>query len=359
MKGAEEGLRTVIDRNPGVYDERLRPLMGMGFLFSPDEEAELTGILEGIRARLPEEARKLPVLRREMDLTDLKALNTFGDWYSLGCSSAAVWGPLTADGTPSVVRNFDFFDLDLASLHQHLRVVAPPPGREGARGYAAVSYPGCIGAVTGLSDAGVFVAIHDVPVRPEMKDFVQRNVPRLCAIARLLAELPAAGAVEKAAGMCRGWNTLFGNNFIVATPEPAGGLPAGILEYDTREGTEKGVGLRGTDSGPSVVCSNHHRLRAKGLCDRYDALLAGIASRGDKPFDLPGLMALVERAAVPAAGRKLSDTGLATLHQAIALTGTKRLWLRFLVGDGNIRDAKWVEFDVTALVAATAARGAK
>jgi hypothetical protein len=360
VKGADDGLAAVMRLRPGIYDEKVRPLMAMCFVFSVGERAEMEGILAGIAAKLPPGEREVPVLGREMDLTDLMALNTYGDWYALGCSSAAVFGPLSPDGKAAVVRNFDFVDLDLVGRMQHVRVVAPAPGREGASGYVAVSFPGMIGAVTGLSAAGVFVAIHDVPVMPEMKDFVQPNVPRLCAVARLLAQLPAAGAVEKAAGLCRSWNTIFGNNFIVATPEPGDGVPAGVLEYDTREGVEKGVSLRGPEEGASaVVCSNHHRRRGEGNCGRYDALLAGIAAAGVKPFDVPGLFRLGERSAVPAAGARISDRRIGTLHQTVALCGTGKLFVRFAPPGGNIRDAKAVSFDAAAPAAAAAGKGAR
>ncbi|MCU0726678.1 MAG: hypothetical protein MUE73_12970 [Planctomycetes bacterium] len=360
VKGADDGLAAVLRMRPGVYDEKLRPLMAMCFTFSAGERAELEGILAGIAARLPVEERKVPALGREMDLTDLMAVNTYGDWYALGCSSAAVFGALSPDGKAAVVRNFDFVDLDLVGRSQHVRVVAPPSGAASGQGYVAVSFPGSIGAVTGLSGAGVFVAIHDVPVMPEMKDFVQPNVPRLVAVARLLAGLPAEGAVEKAAGLCRSWNTIFGNNFIVATPEPGDGAPAGVLEYDTREGTERGVSLRGPEEGASaVVCSNHHRRRGEGTCGRYDALLAGIAAAEGKAFDVPGLFLLGERSAVPAAGRRISDRSFGTLHQTVALCGRKRLYVRFAPSGGNIRDATPTWFDASALPAAAAAKGVR
>ncbi|MHC4861646.1 MAG: hypothetical protein ACYTDY_16320, partial [Planctomycetota bacterium] len=195
---------------------------------------------------------------------------------------------------------------------------------------------------------------HDVNVLPKQKDYLQGNVPRLVAIRRLMEDLGPKDAVENATRLCREWNTLFGNNFMVGTPEPGGGLPAGVIEYDTREDKEKGVDLRGPDAVAEgkrrgyVACSNHHRSRGQGRCSRYDALMSGCAASGEKPLDVKALFALAERSAVPSADKKVKSFG--TLHQTVALTGQRKLWLRVLTEGQNIRDAEPVELDVTKLL---------
>lgn len=352
VTGFDDGIGKVLKGRPGLYEGKLVPLAGMGFSFSEAETEELKGILDGIQKRLSEKERQLIALGRAISLVDLKILNTFGDWYALGCSSAAVWGGLTGDGTPALVRNFDFPTFDMVLGHQHLKVVAPSSGEAGSHGWAGLSHPGSVGAVTAMSRDGVFVAIHDVGVRPEMKDFLQGNVPRLLAVKRIAETLPPKGAVEAALGLCRSWNTLYGNNFMVATPLPGEGLPAGVVEYDTREDTDKGAVLRGPDTpdGQSVVCSNHHRLRGSATCGRYDALAGGCAEEREGPFDVAALFKLGERAAVPGAGTAAGESRIATLHQVVALTGAKRLHIRVVSADGNIRDAKSVEIDVVKCV---------
>jgi hypothetical protein len=307
-----------------------------------------------MKARLSDAERKIGMLGRELDLVDLKVLNTFGDWYALGCSSAAVWGPLTEDGTTAVVRNFDFMAMDLMLASQHVRIAAPLPGEAGKRGWVGLCHPAGVGTMTAMNSDGVFASIHDVNVLPKQKDYLQGNVPRLVAIKRLMEDLEPKGAVENAAKLCKSWNTLFGNNFMVATPAPGGGLHAGVVEYDTREDKEKGVDLRGPDALEEgrrrgyVACSNHHRARAKGRCGRYDSLMAGCAEAGAEPLDVKALFALAERSAVPKAGKVVTDFG--TLHQTVALTGKRRLWVRILEKGKNIRDAKPMEFDVTKLL---------
>jgi len=365
VRGAGEGIKWALEGRMEVYRTQLRPLATFGFRFSTEEGQELAGILAGLKARLSDAERKIGILGRELDIVDLKVLNTFGDWYALGCSSAAVWGPLTEDGTAAVVRNFDFNALDLMLSSQHVRIAAPLPGDGKKRGWVGLCHPAGVGAMTAMNSDGVFASIHDVNVLPKQKDYLQGNVPRLVALKRLMEELGPKGAVENAAKLCKSWNTLFGNNFMVATPAPGGGLHAGVIEYDTREDKEKGVNLRGPDAlegggngGPDeledvrtrgyVVCSNHHRSRANGRCSRYDSLMEGCAEAGAKPLDVKALFALAERSAVPKAGKAVTNFG--TLHQTVALTGAKKLWVRILEKGGNIRDAKQVEFDVTKLL---------
>lgn len=348
LEGFDSGLSMFLAGDKGRY-EMVAAAVPLGFSFSNAEEEELVGLQEGIKARLPENERKLQAVGREVTLLDLKILNVYGDVYSLSCSSAALWGSKTADGKAAVVRNFDFFNTDLLVRSQHVRISAPLPGDPQSKGWVGISHPGCIGTMTALSEDGVFVSIHDVFIRPEPKDYLQSNVPRLIALKRIVAELPAAGAVEKAAERCKSWNTIFGNNFMVATPDPAGGLPAGVIEYDTREERDKGATLRKPDVAGDgsarefLVCSNHYRSRASGRCDRYDALIRGCGEKVDKPLDARALFRLGERASV--------SGFIATLHQTVAFTGTKRLWVRLVAPGKKIKEIEPVEFNVVECLA--------
>ena len=90
------------------YEKRLLKSIVPRFAFSADEEAELAGMLKGIKAKLPADKCKLAGVDRPVSLLDLKALNTVGDWMALGCSTFAISGAYTTDGKPAAARNFDF-----------------------------------------------------------------------------------------------------------------------------------------------------------------------------------------------------------------------------------------------------------
>src|SRR5262249_35122869 len=89
---------------------------------------------------------------------------------------------------------------------------------------------------------------------------------------------------------------------------------------------------------------NGHRVRAQDTCTRYDSLMRVCRER-TAPFDLDGLRGLVESSAVPPAGQPIRGAGVATLHQVVAFTGERRLWVRFPETlEKNIRAARGVEF---------------
>lgn len=354
LEGADKSLSMFFGERMALYDALMLPLARTAFRFSDDERAEIEGILEGIEARIPEEEKRtLKSIGRAPRIDDLLLINVFGDVYALGCSSLAVWGKRTADGQTLVVRNFDFPALDLVVSHQHVRVVAPGPD---TKGYVAIAYPGGIGVLTALNEAGVFVAIHDVHVTPGMQDMAQGNVPRLVALRRLMETLDAEGAVEKATELCRGWNTLYGNNFMVATSSPAEGRAAGVLEYDTREADDQGVDLRAAADGDEhVMCTNHHRTRGTGDCWRYDTLTGACRDDDPTPVTVEELFALAGRISFPKPDETIERGRLGTLHQVVAETGAKRLHVRMASFGGNIRSEASVVFDVAEVLATSGA----
>jgi hypothetical protein len=346
VDGADRSLSAFLGSRMPLYETMMLPLAKTAFTFSEEEREELQGILDGLEARLPETSdRTITSLGRPPRMDDLLLVNVFGDLYALGCSSLAVWGSKTEGDETLVVRNFDFPALDLVAARQHVRIVAP---REGALGYVGVSHPGGIGMLTGMNAEGVFAAIHDVHVTPGMEDLAQKNVPRLVAIRRLLEQVAAEGAVEKAAALCRSWNTLYGNNIMVATSKPGDGLFAGILEYDTREKDDEGVDLRRAAADEEhVVCTNHHRVRGSGSCWRYDTLTG--ACRDDDPalVTVEELFALAGRISFPEPDEKIEQGALATLHQVVGETAARRLHVRTATFGENIRTRPTLDFDVS------------
>ena len=71
------------------------------------------------------------------------------------------------------------------------------------------------------------------------------------------------------------------------------------------------------------------------------------------------LFALADLAAVPRAGRTIRDSRFGTLHQVVAETGTRKLYVRMVAPGGNIRDAKPVLFDVVRVLAEVRAKAAR
>ena len=360
-----------------AYENVVKKVVVPRFAFDERETAELEGLFEGIKAHVPAEKLVVAALGRAVDLVDLKALNTFGDWYGLGCSSLAIWGRLTTDGETLVGRNFDFPGFDLVLKHQYVVVRA---GDGEARGHVGVSYPGCIGTLTGMNVAGVFVAVHDVRVKPTLDKAMRPNVPRLLAVRRLLEQTQGAQACLQARDLVRTWPTLYGNNLMVVAPERAAGVPrAAVLEYDCRDDLDGGCTLRVDDRGTSLpalegeldpfaclACTNHHRCREEPpstLDDkprwRYPVLQSVDGeARPTEPLDVAGLFAWMTKAAFPRDGQpqrgaealRGEDRGHGTLHQCVAEPVKRRLHVRLGALGRHIAEATTVAYDVATRV---------
>lgn len=379
VSGVERDFERIMNaRFKKLYNTLLTKMVIPRFQFSKRESAELEGLFAGVKAKLPAERLTIPALDRAFELVDLKALNTFGDWYGLGCSSLAVWGDLTKDGKTLVGRNFDFPAFDLVFKHQFVVVRAPDgelPGQVG------ISYPGCIGTMTGMNVSGVFVAIHDVRIKPTLDKALRPNVPRLIAVRRLLEQTAGAEACTQARDLARSWPTLYGNNLMVVAPERKAGVPcAAVLEYDCRKDMDEGCTMRitdkasalGKDAAPAVclTCTNHHRSREepKGYFElkprwRFETLSrVGSETTPKQALDVPGLFGWMAKAAYPR-GDKVQQAATSlygeernhgTLHQVVAEPETARLHVKLGAAGKHIRDVAAKPYDVKTLVAKAA-----
>ena len=371
LAGAQHDFGTTLKPFLPLYKVLVRVNLAPKFLFSKAEQEELQGIFDGIKAKRGEGGLVLPALGREIDLLDLKALNTFGDWYGVGCASAAFWGKHTADGEPLVGRNFDFPGFDMLVKHQLVVVRAPA---EGAAGTVSVTYPGSIGTLTGMSDRGVYAAVHDVPARAGPEAVVRNNVPRLIAVRRLLEQVQPRQPMSQARELLAAWPTLYGNNIMLAAGESASGRPrVGVLEYDGRLQFETGATLRLSDprspgllteAASCVACTNDHLQRADKVtysdtpCWRYPLLTAGADKAEGLALDSDALFGRMAQAAFPRGGGELTQasdilkvrgtTGFGTLHQAVAEPTRKRLRLRLARFGSRVEREPVVSYDVVA-----------
>lgn len=375
MAGAEHDFGKLLKPFMPLYNNVVRTTLIPKFAFDAREREELEGLFEGFQAKRGEAGLRLEALGREMDLTDLMALNTFGDWYGLGCSSLAVWGRHSKDGAPRVGRNFDFPAFELVAQHQMVVVRAADGENAGS---VSVSYPGCIGLMTGQSARGLFVSIHDVPVREPTAQFRDGNVPRLLALRRLLEQVQEDAPIRRAETLLGTWPTMYGNNMMVVAGSAAEGERlAAVLEYDGREDVQSGVTARGAEGSepalvggvqPLLACTNDHLLR-QGLvsygptaCWRYPLLLAGADGEEPLALDADALFARMARVAFPKGGGDLTQAeailtvkqtnGFGTLHQVVGEPASGLLHIRLARIGSRVEREPAHAYDVPALVAA-------
>lgn len=324
---------------PEAYESVLRPLAARTFAWEPACQQELDGILRGLRDRLGPGRARSARLGRTLDLDDLKVANTLADWHGVLCSSFSAWGKLTTDGETLTARNLDYPGAP-ALRRAQIVVIRRACGESHA--WIGLSWPGIIGAYTGMNDAGVTISLHDASGLPPAD--VIGLTPRALA---LRAALEAAGpvhCVDDVRGVFARRRVLVGNNVHVSVPatgREAADPPAVVFEYDGNP-REQGVTVRrpGSDDVPAeaLCCTNHMRSRrpAEG-CDRYARLSQRLnrAEAAGEHFDPPAALAAIRLVA--------DDT---TVHSVVFVPGRRELWVQT-----DPAQAAPVRFELTAWLA--------
>lgn len=82
--------------------------------------------------------------------------HALNDMMLVGCSSMAVWGDKTEDGSLLIGRNFDFYAGDGFALNKLISFIKPESGYA----YMSVAWPGMIGVVSGMNEKGLTATIN-------------------------------------------------------------------------------------------------------------------------------------------------------------------------------------------------------
>jgi hypothetical protein len=137
----------------GDYEEAHRNIFDE-FVWPDEYTAELNAMYEGMRDSGTD--LTLSAVERELDVNDLAVWNAYFDWDGDGMGEAfAVWGADAQWRHVIVGRNFD---VDADPLRLISRMWAVFVYDAGGNPYAAISPPGYIGALSGVSKRGVAVA---------------------------------------------------------------------------------------------------------------------------------------------------------------------------------------------------------
>ncbi len=283
-------LETMLVPVPSLWDRVARPKLLARTAVPDHVRARAGGVIRGMEAS-GTDGRWIARLERDLVAEDLLAAAALPDFIGLMCSSYATWSTPTPGGAedreapPIIGRNLDYLGTPALTRNLMLIVHAPAPGR---RGWVSVGWPGFPGCVTGFSDDGVFVAVHDVILRSERDE---KATPRLVALQELIehAEGNAADAA-RAGAMLRRFQFGMGGNCLLAWRNHAA-----VLEFDGRTARDDGVTVREPEATPWIVCSNHFLARgdAASRCRRYGRLSERLACPEGRPLDVEAGLALI------------------------------------------------------------------
>ena len=224
--------------------------------------------------------QELAAIAAHSDLSSDKLAvgNTLLELRRLGCSAIVVEPTRSATGGPIFGRNFDF--LTLGELDQYSMVIVYRP--EGKHAFASVGFPGMVGAISGMNDAGLAVGTLDVEQSADKsRKFNPTGVPLAFVFRRILEECTT---VDEAEALLKSIKPTTWMNLTVCDRD--GGA--------TFEITPDHIGRRDDEEG-LVRCTNHFRCEGMSVgeeCWRFDQL----ADVPNKPLDVAAVQQRLDAA---------------------------------------------------------------
>lgn len=221
-----------------VYANVLPQILELAAIL-PRHQAELTGMLAGM-ADNPEVELYVPELGRDFGLDDLSALNC-ADFNR--CEAMAVWGELTEDGSTITARNFGYavvpYTYPGTTMFDNTLLIAYDPSRPNGRRHFTVSWPGVIGCITGMNEAGVTLYINNgedgVDVLQSPNPPTPHSLsPCILTLREILEAGDCADPVYGAFEMLQSVRLFKGYIITVASPHTGSDVEtAGVIEADS------------------------------------------------------------------------------------------------------------------------------
>ncbi len=175
-----------------------------------------------------------------------------------GCSEFAVLPERSRTGELIFGRNFDFPDMGVLHRYHCILVVHP----EGKRKFVSIGYPGMVGVISGINDAGLVVTTLDVYQSADRSPiFEPSGVPMAFTFRRVLEE---CSSVDEAERLLKEVPRTTYMNLAVADARTA-------VVFELTPGR---VGRREATDGV-VCCTNHFQLeglRTNIRCTRIETL---------------------------------------------------------------------------------------
>lgn len=208
----------------------------------------------------PEYRRELEALianSHGIDPDLIIAGNTFFDVKKyIACTSLMVEKNRSANGRVLLGRNLDFPTLGYLQDYSLVTVVRP----QGKRAYVSIGFPGMVGVISGMNDAGLCIVVHEVYASADGASVLDlKGVPYALCVRKLLEE---CATVAEAQDLLRKLPRTTHLNLGVADPNTVG-----VLEV-----TAKNVVFRAAENG-FCCCTNHFLSRELSMPVHHNVYL--------------------------------------------------------------------------------------
>ena len=242
-----------VEKQPGAWDGAILPMVRK-FSLPAHYLLELEALLRGLQKTLKDpDDRIIEILKREVRIEDLQALNCVGDIMSagsMGCSSFSIWGSMTPGGETISARNLDYttFPGRIPFL-----VIAREPVESDRLATLDLSGPGVLGVSTVMNREGIVLMQHDEGGLPAQA--TSGFTPRLLVNRDAIESLRLGLEPDQIVQLFSGKTVITGTNSHISFPS-RNSLRACVVEWD---GNSHGGGatFRLPDEETSIICTNH------------------------------------------------------------------------------------------------------
>lgn len=204
--------------------------------------------------------QELAAIAKHSDITtdQLAVGNTLLELRRLGCSAVVVEPTRSKTGAPIFGRNFDF--PTLGDLDRYSMVIVYRP--EGKHAFASIGFPGMVGIISGMNDAGLAAGTLDVEQSADgSRKFNPAGEPLAFVFRRIMEECTTVDEAEK---LLRSVKPTTWMNLTVCDLEQGATFEI-TPDHIERRNAEEGI----------VRCTNHFRCKGMSVgeeCWRYDNL---------------------------------------------------------------------------------------
>ncbi|MCB4808056.1 C45 family peptidase [Tamlana sp. 62-3] len=169
--------------------------------------------------------------------------HAFQDLALVGCSSFAVWGDKTSDGSMLIARNLDFYAGDDFAKQKIIAFVKPESGYN----FMSVTWPGMIGVVSGMNEKGLTVTIN----AGKSKIPLVAKTP----ISILTREiLQYASNIEEAVAIAKKRQVFVSESIFIGSASDKNAI--------TIEVSPKNFGVYQVPNSNQLICTNHFQSNA-------------------------------------------------------------------------------------------------